>query len=63
MRMTNVCGSDMWCLLQLLGFSNTATSIMVQFTTAGAAVGFLIGGAWLLQRVCCSVLPRLFVRV
>lgn len=44
---------------QLLGFSNTATSIMVQFTTAGAAVGFLIGGAWLLQHFCCSVLPCL----
>ncbi|KAK9843749.1 hypothetical protein WJX81_004878 [Elliptochloris bilobata] len=29
---------------QLLGFSTTATGIMVQFTTAGAAAGFLIGG-------------------
>jgi len=40
--------------VQLLGFSTTATGIMVQFTTAGAAIGFLIGGA-------CPISQSLFL--
>jgi hypothetical protein len=41
-------------VMQLLGFSTTATGIMVQFTTAGAAIGFLIGGACPMSRKLCS---------
>jgi len=40
--------------VQLLGFSTTATGIMVQFTTVGAAIGFLIGGA-------CPISQSLFL--